>query len=406
MTPQRELCRPTESGENKNKDMAAPTGAVSVVKSEKTDGANMFVAHRRPRALVVPGALTEADGVVTLEVPVSNTTRSLVTSCFCCAVTLPETIGPPRPDALGAWMPVPCGVVYRIDASSSNSLVTQRRKMRCDGQRPACNQCQKADRADDCEYMDGPGLTQNQMLENEVIELERRIHSISSNSAPLILHDPYAIWNAAQRSAQNNSDPMRALVQQFVQHATEFGFFLHIHRFLDKVFASGAAPSNSLRILLNVMYLVGAKLSNNPQVQAQEQAYLRRGRCRFRGCGVKRCGHQQVLCPAQPDKHRGAHCVSLSSFDSCSLSALQRLGGFNPASFHYGIVGQLGGRDWQLSAEDLNGAAFDDGTCLGNIIGLDLPSASNQWILGTNFLHGVYAAFSLDDMAVGFATPT
>ncbi|KAI9060917.1 hypothetical protein FKP32DRAFT_994942 [Trametes sanguinea] len=152
----------------------------------------------------------------------------------------------------------------------------RRRKMRCDGQRPACNQCQKADRADDCEYMDGPGLTQNQMLENEVIELERRIHSISSNSAPLILHDPYAIWNAAQRSAQNNSDPMRALVQQFVQHATEFGFFLHIHRFLDKVFASGAAPSNSLRILLNVMYLVGAKLSNNPQVQAQEQAYLTR----------------------------------------------------------------------------------------------------------------------------------
>ncbi|OSD05459.1 hypothetical protein PYCCODRAFT_1239826 [Trametes coccinea BRFM310] len=148
--------------------------------------------------------------------------------------------------------------------------------MRCDGQRPACNQCQKADRAEDCEYMDGPGLTQNQMLENEVIELERRIQSISSQSAPLTLHDPYAIWNASQRSAQNTSDPMRALVQQFVQNATEFGFFLHIHRFLDKVFSSGAAPSNSLRILLNVMYLVGAKLSTNPQIQAQEQAYLTR----------------------------------------------------------------------------------------------------------------------------------
>ncbi|KAI9060918.1 hypothetical protein FKP32DRAFT_994954 [Trametes sanguinea] len=103
---------------------------------------NISLHSRRPRALVVPGALTEADGSaipddsytivsthcqceVTLEVPVSNTTRSLVTSCFCCAVTLPETIGPPRPDALGAWMPVPCGVVYRICASSSDSLVTQ-----------------------------------------------------------------------------------------------------------------------------------------------------------------------------------------------------------------------------------------------------------------------------------------
>ncbi|KAI9060919.1 hypothetical protein FKP32DRAFT_1605172 [Trametes sanguinea] len=29
MTPQRELCRPTESGESKNKDMAASTGTVS-----------------------------------------------------------------------------------------------------------------------------------------------------------------------------------------------------------------------------------------------------------------------------------------------------------------------------------------------------------------------------------------
>ncbi|CDO74964.1 hypothetical protein BN946_scf184945.g36 [Trametes cinnabarina] len=64
-----------------------------------------------------------------------------------------------------------------------------------------------------------------------------------------------------------------------------------------------------------------------------------------------------------------------------------------------------GGKDWTLSADDLNGGSFDDGTCLGNIIGLDLLSTGNQWILGTNFLHGVYAAFSLDDMAVGFATP-
>ncbi|CDO73351.1 hypothetical protein BN946_scf185008.g114 [Trametes cinnabarina] len=134
------------------------------------------------------------------------------------------------------------------------------------------------------------------MLENEVIELERRIASISATSAPLTLHDPYAAWHQRQRTAQNTNDPTRALlvlpathpylepvlrliddsVRQFVQHATEFGFFLHIDRFLDRVFSSGATPSNSLRILLNVVYLVGAKLSSNPQVQAQEQAYLAR----------------------------------------------------------------------------------------------------------------------------------
>lgn len=144
--------------------------------------------------------------------------------------------------------------------------------------------------------MDGPGPTQNQILEGEIARLEGRIAELSAGSAPLTLHDPYAAWHAAQRTTQHTNDPMQALsvfsashrhlapvlsliddsVRHFVQHATEFGFFLHIHRFLDKVFSSGSSHSNSLRILLNVIYLIGAKLSNNPQVQAQEQAYLTR----------------------------------------------------------------------------------------------------------------------------------
>nr|QIE48477.1 hypothetical protein [Trametes gibbosa] len=69
---------------------------------------------------------------------------------------------------------------------------------------------------------------------------------------------------------------MRALLHQFVQHAADFGFFLHTNRFLEKVFSPNSSHSNSLRILLNVIYLFGARLSSNPQVKAQEQAYLTR----------------------------------------------------------------------------------------------------------------------------------
>ena len=65
----------------------------------------------------------------------------------------------------------------------------------------------------------------------------------------------------------------RTRVRNFVQNATEFGFFLQMDRFLD---AQASGGSHSLQVLLNVIYLIGAKLSSNPQVQANEQRYLTR----------------------------------------------------------------------------------------------------------------------------------
>lgn len=65
-------------------------------------------------------------------------------------------------------------------------------------------------------------------------------------------------------------------VQHFVRHATEFGFFLDIHRFLDRVFTQSPSRSQSMGILLKVIYLLGAKFSSNAQMLAQEQAYLTR----------------------------------------------------------------------------------------------------------------------------------
>ncbi|KAI0775291.1 aspartic peptidase domain-containing protein [Trametes elegans] len=63
------------------------------------------------------------------------------------------------------------------------------------------------------------------------------------------------------------------------------------------------------------------------------------------------------------------------------------------------------GREWAIRADDLNGGAAGNGACYGNIVGLDLGLGENVWVLGSSFLNGVYTAFSLDDMAVGFATP-
>lgn len=70
----------------------------------------------------------------------------------------------------------------------------------------------RAERAEDCEYLDGPGPTPNQMLETRIAEIEGRIAQITAESAPLTLVDPYAAWRQAQANAeQSRRDPMRAL---------------------------------------------------------------------------------------------------------------------------------------------------------------------------------------------------
>lgn len=72
---------------------------------------------------------------------------------------------------------------------------------RCDGAKPACGQCIRADRSEDCEYTDGPGPTQTQMLEQEVDRLQGRIAELENSTAsPLTLHDPYANFHSTSQA--------------------------------------------------------------------------------------------------------------------------------------------------------------------------------------------------------------
>ena len=65
-------------------------------------------------------------------------------------------------------------------------------RQRCDGERPACGQCVRAERAEDCEYLDGPGPTQNQLLEGEIARLEGQIARLSAGSAPVVTPEVHA----------------------------------------------------------------------------------------------------------------------------------------------------------------------------------------------------------------------
>uniref|UniRef100_D8QBP2 Zn(2)-C6 fungal-type domain-containing protein n=1 Tax=Schizophyllum commune (strain H4-8 / FGSC 9210) TaxID=578458 RepID=D8QBP2_SCHCM len=57
-------------------------------------------------------------------------------------------------------------------------LRCRKRKMRCDGIKPACQQCVRAKKADCCEYDDGKGKTRTQLLRENIARLEARIREL------------------------------------------------------------------------------------------------------------------------------------------------------------------------------------------------------------------------------------
>ncbi|OBZ74040.1 hypothetical protein A0H81_06167 [Grifola frondosa] len=110
---------------------------------------------------------------------------------------------------------------------------------------------------------------------DEVIRLEGRIAELTSGTSSLALHDPYAQYHQTQPSQSSRSDALQNLVRGFLRYASEFGFFLHIPRFVAKVSSPPASDHPpAFLLLLNVIYLMGAKLSDNAQLQARQQGYL------------------------------------------------------------------------------------------------------------------------------------
>ncbi|PFH46607.1 hypothetical protein AMATHDRAFT_69484 [Amanita thiersii Skay4041] len=74
-------------------------------------------------------------------------------------------------------------------------LRCRKRKMRCDGIKPACQQCIKSKKSDACEYDDGKGKTRTQLLREHIVRLERRIRELEDPdyvSSIVTLSDPHA----------------------------------------------------------------------------------------------------------------------------------------------------------------------------------------------------------------------
>lgn len=61
---------------------------------------------------------------------------------------------------------------------SDHLLTLPNLSQKCDGSKPVCQQCTKANRAADCEYDDGKSKTRTQLLQEKIQRLESRIHQL------------------------------------------------------------------------------------------------------------------------------------------------------------------------------------------------------------------------------------
>ncbi|KAJ3537951.1 hypothetical protein NMY22_g5379 [Coprinellus aureogranulatus] len=88
-------------------------------------------------------------------------------------------------------------------------LRCRKRKMKCDGIKPACQQCIRAKKGDACEYDDGKGKTRTQILKETIAHLEERVRqleggSTSSLPASVMLFDPHDLATYSESSPEGS----------------------------------------------------------------------------------------------------------------------------------------------------------------------------------------------------------
>ena len=79
---------------------------------------------------------------------------------------------------------------------------------RCDGNQPICGQCDRAGRAEDCEYTTGQERSKVQILEDNISQLEARIQELQNprTSIPREFQTP-ASRNMRLQEPYNSSGP-------------------------------------------------------------------------------------------------------------------------------------------------------------------------------------------------------
>ncbi|KAK0203647.1 hypothetical protein DFS33DRAFT_1274815 [Desarmillaria ectypa] len=162
-------------------------------------------------------------------------------------------------------------------------LNCRHRKIRCDGRQPKCGQCEASTIFHECEYH-GQGMTKTRMLEEQIATVERRIHELEisrqpSPGSPIFLTQPYNTLLPSQdnpRNEQPKNMPVQVhqvILQTFLRHCTELGFFLEIAHFVQSATNSNLVE-RPVAALLSAAYLWGIHLSPSQEIAAWEGLFL------------------------------------------------------------------------------------------------------------------------------------
>ncbi|OCH88014.1 hypothetical protein OBBRIDRAFT_758881 [Obba rivulosa] len=157
-------------------------------------------------------------------------------------------------------------------------LPCRRRKTRCDGSKPVCGQCIGRNSPADCEYTDGSHMTRSQMLEENIALLEARIHELEypDETPPSVrLSNPHTTGvEVTAAPPQQRGGDTQELVDAFLRHASQVGFFLNRSRFLDLVSRTQGTRGAVLDALRSVVFTWGSALSGSDRLRGQEGTYL------------------------------------------------------------------------------------------------------------------------------------
>ncbi|KAJ6508400.1 hypothetical protein C8R45DRAFT_816545, partial [Mycena sanguinolenta] len=143
---------------------------------------------------------------------------------------------------------------------------------KCDRVRPKCGPCSRSLTFQDCEYADDGKTTEAQKLEGEVAKFgfpERRSKFCRTNSK---CSSSYRA--ARETSIYIDSEPDQLGIRNFLQHSSQFGFFLNIHRFQEAT--KGRSGQRPAPILLDAVNLWAIHLSDSGDFSAYEAGYLSR----------------------------------------------------------------------------------------------------------------------------------